>query len=61
VGTEPNCAASIENLKNRCETYAALGRKNVYAITLTTQKIRPEDYKPAAIAPALEVQPRLYR
>src|SRR6516164_9015435 len=30
---EPNRYASIEKLKNRCETYATLGLRNVYATT----------------------------
>jgi len=44
----PNRYASIEKLKNRCETYATLGLRNVYATTLTTQKVLPDDYKTGA-------------
>jgi 2-keto-myo-inositol isomerase len=42
----PNRAASLENLKKRCEMFAALGIKNVYATTIATRKITEEDYKP---------------
>jgi len=45
---EPNRYASIEKLKNRCETYATLGLRNVYATTITTQKVLPDDYKTGA-------------
>jgi 2-keto-myo-inositol isomerase len=41
----PNRAASLENLKKRCDTFAALGLSRVYASTATTQKITLEDYK----------------
>ena len=44
----PNRYASIEKLKNRCETYATLGLRNVYATTLTTQTVLPDDYKTGA-------------
>jgi sugar phosphate isomerase/epimerase len=44
----PNRYASIEKLKNRCETYATLGLRNVYATTLTTQNVLPDDYKTGA-------------
>ena len=44
----PNRYASIEKLKNRCETYATLGLRNVYATTLTMQKVVPDDYKTGA-------------
>jgi 2-keto-myo-inositol isomerase len=46
--SNPNRYASTEKLKNRCETYATLGLKNVYATTLTTQKVLPDDYKTGA-------------
>jgi 2-keto-myo-inositol isomerase len=41
----PNRAASLENLKKRCEMFAALGLNHVYASTATTQKIALDDYK----------------
>ena len=41
----PNRAASLENLKKRCNMFAALGLSRVYASTATTQKITLEDYK----------------
>lgn len=41
----PNRAASLENLKKRCDMFAALGLSRVYASTATTQKITLEDYK----------------
>ncbi len=41
----PDRAASLENLKKRCEMFAALGLTRVYASTATTQKIAPDDYK----------------
>ena len=41
----PNRAASLENLKKRCDMFAALGLSRVYAATATTQKITLEDYK----------------
>lgn len=44
----PNRYASTEKLKKRCETYATLGLRNVYATTLTTQKVLPDDYKTGA-------------
>ncbi|MEO8658365.1 MAG: sugar phosphate isomerase/epimerase [Bryobacteraceae bacterium] len=44
----PNRAVSIAKLKARCEAYATLGLKNVYATTLTTQKIQPDDYRAGA-------------
>ena len=44
----PNRNASIEKLKNRYETYATLGLRNVYATTITTQKVLPDDYKTGA-------------
>jgi sugar phosphate isomerase/epimerase len=41
----PNRAASLENLKKRCEMFAALGLNHVYASTATTQKVALDDYK----------------
>src|SRR4029077_15728449 len=41
----PNRATSLENLKKRCDMFAALGLSRVYASTATTQKITLEDYK----------------
>src|SRR6201998_1234723 len=47
---EPNLnrAASLENLKKRCDMFAALGLSRIYASTATTQKITLEDYKAGA-------------
>jgi 2-keto-myo-inositol isomerase len=42
---DPNRMASLDNLKKRCETYAALGLTYVYATTGTTQKVAPDDYR----------------
>ena len=41
----PNRAASVDNLKRRCEMFAQLGLTHVYATTATNQKITPDDYK----------------
>jgi len=41
----PNRATSLENLKKRCDMFAALGLSRIYASTATTQKITLEDYK----------------
>jgi len=41
----PNLAGSLEDLKKRCEMFAALGLKHVYAATTTTQKVTLDDYK----------------
>lgn len=41
----PNRAASLENLKKRCDIFAALGLSRIYASTATVQKITLEDYK----------------
>ena len=41
----PNRASSLENLKRRCETLAALGLTRTYATTTTTQKFTLDDYK----------------
>ena len=44
---EPNAnrAASFENLKKRCEMFASLGLKNVYATTLCSEKVTEDAYK----------------
>ncbi len=44
----PNHAASLENLKKRCEMFAALGLNRIYSPTGTTQKFTPDDYKAGA-------------
>jgi sugar phosphate isomerase/epimerase len=44
----PDRSGSLDQFKKRCETYAALGLKNVYATTLTTQKIVADDYRAGA-------------
>jgi 2-keto-myo-inositol isomerase len=41
----PNLAASLEDLKKRCEMFAALGLKHFYAATTSTQKVTLDDYK----------------
>jgi 2-keto-myo-inositol isomerase len=41
----PSRAASLEDLKKRCDMFAALGLSRVYASTATVQKITLEDYK----------------
>src|ERR1700676_1004119 len=41
----PGRAASLDNLKKRCEMFATLGLTHVYASTGTTQKVTPDDYK----------------
>ena len=41
----PNRAASLDNLKKRCEMFAALGSTHVYATTGTAQKVTLDDYK----------------
>jgi len=41
----PNLAASLEDLKKRCEMFAALGLNHVYAATTTAQKVTLDDYK----------------
>jgi 2-keto-myo-inositol isomerase len=41
----PNRATSLENLKKRCEMFAALGLSRAYASTATTQKVTLDDYK----------------
>src|ERR1700730_3073687 len=41
----PNLAASLEDLKKRCEMFAALGLNHIYAATTTTQKVTLDDYK----------------
>jgi 2-keto-myo-inositol isomerase len=47
---EPNPArsASLDSLRKRCEMYATLGLKSVYATTICTQKVLPDDYKTGA-------------
>ena len=42
----PNRAAAFEELKRRCEMYAQLGLKAVYATTVCNSKISADDYKP---------------
>ena len=44
----PNRPAALENLKKRCEMFAAMGIKRVYAATATTQKVTLDDYKAGA-------------
>jgi len=41
----PNRAASLENLKKRCEIFATLGIDRVYSPTTTMQKFTLDDYK----------------
>ena len=41
----PDRAASLDNLKKRCEMLAALGLAHIYATTGTSQKITLDDYK----------------
>jgi sugar phosphate isomerase/epimerase len=41
----PNRAASLEDLKKRCEMFATLDLNHVYAATTTTQKVTLDDYK----------------
>jgi 2-keto-myo-inositol isomerase len=41
----PNRAASLEDLKKRCEMFAALGLNHIYSATGTTQKVKLDDYK----------------
>jgi 2-keto-myo-inositol isomerase len=41
----PNHAASLENLKKRCEMFASLGLSHIYAPTATSQKFTQDDYK----------------
>jgi sugar phosphate isomerase/epimerase len=43
-----NRSPALENLKKRCEMFAALGLKNVYATTATTFKASEDDYKTGA-------------
>lgn len=44
----PNHAAALENLKKRCEMFAALGLTRIYSPTATTQKFTQDDYKAGA-------------
>ena len=46
--SNPNHAAALDNLKKRCEMFAALGLKGVYTTSATTQKFAVEDYKAGA-------------
>ena len=41
----PNRAAALDNLKRRCEMYAAMGLNKVYAATASSKKVTEEDYK----------------
>jgi 2-keto-myo-inositol isomerase len=41
----PGRVAALENLKKRCEMFAALGVNHVYSTSGTTQKITMDDYK----------------
>jgi 2-keto-myo-inositol isomerase len=41
----PGRIAALENLKKRCEMFAALGVNHVYSTSGTTQKITMDDYK----------------
>jgi sugar phosphate isomerase/epimerase len=41
----PNHAASLDDLKRRCEMFATLGLSRIYAPTATTQKFTEDDYK----------------
>src|SRR5882724_646632 len=43
-----NHAAALDNLKKRCEMFAALGLKGVYTTSTTTQKFTVEDYRAGA-------------
>ena len=43
----PGRSNSMAKFKTRCEVYATLGLKNVYATTLAAQKIQSEDYAAA--------------
>jgi sugar phosphate isomerase/epimerase len=43
----PNRPAALDAFKRRCEMFATLGLKRIYATTLTSlQKVTAEDYKP---------------
>src|SRR5258707_12294881 len=41
----PNRAAALDNLKNRCEMYANMGLNRVYSPTTCSKKVTEEDYK----------------
>jgi len=41
----PNHAAALDNLRKRCEMFASLGLKHIYAPTATTGKFTQDDYK----------------
>jgi 2-keto-myo-inositol isomerase len=53
----PGRAASLDNLKRRCEMFATLGLDRVYSATNTTKKVTLDDYKagPANMHDAGEV------
>src|SRR5436309_589377 len=44
----PKRPALLENFKQRCEMFAALGLTRIYAPTTTTEKFTPDDYKAGA-------------
>jgi len=44
----PNRAASLDSLKQRCEMFATLGLTHIYAPTATTAKFTADDYKTGA-------------
>jgi len=44
----PNRAASLDSLKQRCEMFATLGLTHIYAPTTTTAKFTADDYKTGA-------------
>jgi 2-keto-myo-inositol isomerase len=44
----PDRATVLDNLKKRCEMYAALGVNHVYITTATNRKFTEDDYKGAA-------------
>jgi 4-hydroxyphenylpyruvate dioxygenase len=44
----PNRAASLDNLKKRCEMFATLGLPRIYSTTATSIKPTADDYKTAA-------------
>lgn len=48
IEPNPNRAASLDNLKKRCEMFGALGLTKIYSTTATMVKPAPDDYKKAA-------------
>jgi len=48
IEPNPNRAASLDNLKRRCEMFGALGLAKIYSTTGTMIKPSPDDYKAAA-------------